>query len=134
MAEAMVSDELWVLVSPLIPSKPRRRRYPGRRPLDDRAVLDGILFVLTTGIGWERLPKELGWGSGTTCWRRLRDRNDAGVWPRLHAVLLAKRREAGRIDRSRAVADFSHVRAVGRAPRRGRARSTRDVSARSTTS
>ena len=48
-----------------------------------------------------------------TCWRRLRDWNDAGVWSRLHEVLLAKRREADRIDRSRAVADFSHVRAVG---------------------
>ncbi len=134
MAEPMVSDELWELLSPLIPPRPRRHRHPGRRPLDDRAVLNGILFVLRSGIGWERLPKELGWGSGMTCWRRLRDRNDAGVWQRLHAVLLAKLREADRVDWSRAVADSSHVRAVGGAPRRARARSTGAVSARSTTS
>lgn len=59
-----VPDELWVRLEPLIPKKPRRFRYPGRRPLDDRKVLSGILFVLTTGVGWERLPKELGFGSG----------------------------------------------------------------------
>ena len=134
MAEPLVSDELWDLVEPLIPVRPRRHRHPGRRPLDDRAVLNGILFVLRSGIGWERLPKELGFGSGMTCWRRLRDWNDAGVWSRLHEVLLAKLREADRIDWSRAVADSSHVRALKGGPRRGRARSTGDAPAPSTTS
>lgn len=33
-------------------------------------VLQGVLFVLFTGIGWEDLPQELGFGSGMTCWRR----------------------------------------------------------------
>jgi transposase len=39
----------------------------------DRACLNGILVVLTTGIGWQQLPQQLGYGSGMTCWRRLRD-------------------------------------------------------------
>jgi hypothetical protein len=50
--------------------KTRRYRDPGRKRIDDRTVLSGILFVLTTGIAWQRLPRELGFGSGTTCWRR----------------------------------------------------------------
>lgn len=55
--------------------------------LEDRKVLCGILFVLYTGIQWEWLPSELGFGSGMTCWRRLRDWNNAGVWQQLHEVL-----------------------------------------------
>ena len=52
------------------------------RRLDDRKVLCGILFVLHTGIQWEFLPQELGFGSGMTCWRRLEEWNSAGVWQR----------------------------------------------------
>jgi transposase len=85
-----VPDGLWVRLEPLMPKKPRRFRYPGRRPLDDRRVLSGILFVLCTGVGRERLPKELGCGSGMTCWRRLREWQEAGVWQRLDALLLAE--------------------------------------------
>jgi transposase len=69
----VVSDELWELLEPLLPRKERRFRSPGRLPLDDRRVLSGILFLLHSGIGWEQLPQELGFGSGMTCWRRLRD-------------------------------------------------------------
>jgi transposase len=56
--------------------------------LPDREVLCGILYVLHTGIQWEYLPQKLGFGSGMTCWRRLRDWNEADVWQRLHEVLL----------------------------------------------
>jgi transposase len=128
-----VSDELWVRLEPLIPKKPRRFRYPGRRPLDDRRVLSGILFVLVTGVGWERLPRELGFGSGMTCWRRLTAWQDAGVWKRLHVVLLSELRAAGEVDWSRAVVDASYIQAKKGAPRRVRARSTGAAAARSTT-
>ncbi|WP_442930792.1 IS5 family transposase [Micromonospora sp. NBC_00421] len=104
----MVSDELWAEVEALLPPRPPRRyRYPGRKPLDDRKVLCGILFVLYTAIPWDYLPQELGFGSGMTCWRRLRDWNSAGVWQRLHEVLLGKLRASGQLDRSRAVIDGS---------------------------
>jgi transposase len=53
MARALVSDELWQLVEPLIPKVERRYRFPGRKRIDDRKVLTGILFVLQTGIPWE---------------------------------------------------------------------------------
>src|SRR5438128_3440617 len=113
MAKPLVSDELWAIVEPLIPKVERRYRFPGRMRIDDRKVLTGILYVLKTGIPWEYLPQEMGCGSGMTCWRRLQEWQQAGVWRRLHEVLLAKLHEADRIDWSRAVIDSSHVRAVG---------------------
>ena len=113
MARQLLDDELWKLIEPLLPpSKPRRSRFPGRKPVGNREVLTGILFVLTSGIPWEMLPQEMGCGSGMTCWRRLRDWQEAGVWERLHRILLAKLRGADRIDFSRVIADSSSIRAV----------------------
>jgi transposase len=117
MAKPLVSDELWAIVEPLLPKVERRYRFPGRKRIDDRSVLTGILFVLQTGIPWEYLPQEMGCGSGMTCWRRLKEWQDAGVWQKLHEILLARLHAAGRIDWSRAVVDSSHVRAVGGARR-----------------
>jgi transposase len=133
MAKPLVSDELWELAEPLIPQAERRYRFPGRKRLDDRAVLTGILFVLQTGIPWEYLPKEMGCGSGMTCWRRLAEWQRSGVWERLHELLLARLNEAGRIDWSRAAIDSSHVRAVGGARKPARARSIAPGAAPSTT-
>ncbi len=111
MGKPLVSDELWELIRPLLPSpKPRRSRYPGRKLLSDRRALTGILFVLRSGIPW---PQEMGCGSGMTCWRRLRDWQQAGVWQNLHEFLLAKLRAADQIDWSRALVDSGSVRAVG---------------------
>jgi transposase len=118
----IVSDELWELVEPLLPVKERRFRYPGRKRLPDRQALQGILFVLHTGISWTHLPAELGFGSGVTCWRRLDEWQEAGVWERLHELLLARLRAAGEIEWARAVAESSHVQAKKGAPRRARAR------------
>lgn len=120
----IVSDALWERVEPLLPVHPDQSGLAGRRWLDDRQVLCGILFVLITGIQWEYLPAELGFGSGMTCWRRLRDWNAAGVWSRLHQVLLTELRAADALDWDRAVIDSSHVRAARQGPKAGRARST----------
>jgi transposase len=129
----IVSDELWARIEPLLPVVPRRRDHPGRKRLDDRKVLSGILFVLYTGIPWEFLPQELGFGSGMTCWRRLRDWHQAGVWQRLHESLLAELNAAGALDFSRAVIDGSHVGALKGGPKPGRARSIVPGPAPSTT-
>jgi len=112
MAKPILDEQLWKIIEPLIPKKKRRFRYPGRKPISDRAALTGILFVLRTGIGWEHLPKEMGCGSGMTCWRRLRDWQNAGVWDKIHQTLLNKLRKIDKIDFSRAVVDSASVRAV----------------------
>ncbi len=113
MARMLVSDELWAIIEPHLPVRPRRKRNPGRKALPDRACLTGILFVLKTGIPWEDLPQEMGCGCGMTCWRRLRDWQKAGVWETIHRVLLDRLRRLDRIDFSRSVVDSASVRAVG---------------------
>jgi transposase len=122
VAPWIVVEELWAEVRPLLPKRERRVRYPGRKRLDDRAALQGILFVLHTGIAWRHLPLELGFGSGSTCYRRMVEWQEAGVWEKLHALLLARLRAAGELEWSRAVADSSHVQAKKGAPKRARAR------------
>nr|WP_240529867.1 IS5 family transposase [Streptomyces mangrovisoli] len=114
----IVSDELWSLIEPLLP-EPAPKLVEGRPRVPDRQALCGILFVLHTGIQWEYLPQELGFGSGMTCWRRLAAWNEAGVWDQLHLVLLRKLRAAKKLDWSRAVIDSSHVRAARRGPKSG---------------
>jgi transposase len=113
MAKALVPDELWARIEPLLPKRPPPSEKGGRPPLDDRAALTGILFVLKTGIPWEDLPQEMHCGCGMTCWRRLRDWQAAGVWDKLHQLLLDELRAADKIDWSRAAVDSSSVRAVG---------------------
>ena len=125
---------LWELVEPLLPRTERRFRYPGRRRLGDREALSGVLFVLYTGIAWRHLPLELGSGSGATCRRRLDEWQAAGVWDKLHELLLARLQQAGEIEWSRAVVDGSHIQAKKGAPKRARAQWTGAEPARSTIS
>ena len=113
MAKELVSDELWAIVAPLLPQHRAKPGNRGRPPVSDRAALTGILFVLKSGIPWEMLPGEMGCGSGMTCWRRLRDWHKAGVWQRLHEILLARLQQANLIDWSRASIDSVSVRAKG---------------------
>jgi transposase len=119
MSKPLVSDELWAVVEPLLPTEPPKPKG-GRPRLSDRAALTGIVFVLKSGIPWEMLPQELGCGSGMTCWRRLRDWQRVGVWERLHQELLHRLHEADKLDWSRAVLDSASVAAKKGASRPGR--------------
>jgi len=135
MAKPILDDALWKIIEPLLPPpKRRRKRYPGRKPLDNRAVLTGILFVLKSGIGWEDLPQELGCGSGMTCWRRLSAWQEQGVWTKIHRALLTRLREADQIDWSRAAVDSTSVRAVFGGTKLGRTPRTAAKPGRNTTS
>lgn len=117
MARPLISEELWNLIAPHLP--PERPKQRGRRPLSNRQALTGILFVLKTGIPWEDLPREMGCGCGMTCWRRLRDWQQAGVWDRILEALQNELGRKGRIDWSRASLDSASVRAVGAGARTG---------------
>jgi transposase len=108
--QRVVEDRLWGLIEPLIPPPPVARGPGGRPRIDDRAALEGILFVLDTGCRWRDLPAQLGCGSGHTAWRRLREWQDAGVWDRLHQLVLDELSEAAILDWSRACIDGVAVR------------------------
>jgi transposase len=112
MTKELVPDELWEIVEPLLPEKPPKPKG-GRPRVDDRATLTGILFVLKSGIPWEMLPHKMGYGSSMTCWRCLKEWHDAGVWKRLHQVLLDRLGKADQIDWSRASLDSASVPAPG---------------------
>ena len=129
----LVTDELWEVIAPLLPR--RRARPKGGRPwVDDRATLNGVLYVLRTGVPWRMLPPELGWGSGVTCWRRLREWQRRGVWRKLHRVMLDRLAQAGQIDWTRASLDSRSLAAKkGEPPSAGTA-PTRASRAPSTTS
>ena len=121
MAKPLVTDELWALVEPLLPPEPPKPKG-GRPRIPDRAALTGIVFVLKSGIPWEMLPQEMGCGSGMTCWRRLRDWQQAGVWQHLHQLLLERLHAAGQIDWSRVSLDSASVPAKGGARKPDRIR------------
>lgn len=108
MAKPLVSDGLWAQRAPILPPEPPKPKG-GRPRVPDRAALTGILFVLKTGIQWELLPQEMGCGSGMTCWRRHRDWQAAGVWDRLHRVLLDHLGVTDQIDWGRASLDAASV-------------------------
>jgi transposase len=111
MALSLLPAPLWREIEPLLPPEPHRPKG-GRPRVPDRACLTGIIFVLRTGLPWNTIPVELGCGSGPTCWRRLRDRAEAGVWDAVHKKLLNALGRRGKIDPSRALIDSASVRAV----------------------
>jgi transposase len=127
-----VTDELWEAIEPLLPKEPPKPKG-GRPRVSDRAALTGIIFVLKSGIPSEMLPQEMGCGSGSTCWRRLRDWEEAGVWEELHRVLLERLGQGDKIDWSRALLDSASVPAKRGARRSARTRRIGANRARSAT-
>lgn len=132
MAKPLMDDELWQIIEPLLPPRKRRWRYPGRKAVDDRTALTGILFVLKTGIAWEDFPQEMGC-CGMTLLNRLRQWHKAGVWERLHRIMLDKLRGAGKIDFSRVIVDSTSVRALHGGKKREKAPWTAEKQARNIT-
>ena len=110
MGKVLVPDELWELVEPLLPQHPYIPGV-GKPRISDRICLTGILFVLKTGIPWEDFPQEMGC-CGMTLWNRLHEWMKAGVWEKLHRLLLDRLRGAEEIDFSRVIVDSSSIRAV----------------------
>jgi transposase len=86
----VVSDELWELVEPILPKRTRLFRYPGRCRHAIPVCNTNKIPHSASLSGSRRLPLELGFGSGTTCWRRLDEWQKAGVWERLHELLLTR--------------------------------------------
>lgn len=112
MAGPLVPDELWEEIRPLLPRHKAKPGKRGRPPVDDRACLTGIAFVLQSGIPRWMLPEEMGGGSGVTCWRRLREWQRRGVWKRLLRALLNRLGREDKIDWSKSAVGSQSIRAV----------------------
>jgi transposase len=119
-----LDDAVWEQLEPLLRDPPRRLRNTGRKRYPARACLEGVLYLLYTGIRYVDLPRELGFPSGETCRRRLHEWIDNGVWPQALTLLVAELDQRGRLDWSRVVVDASTVDAKKGATWSGRARST----------
>lgn len=119
MARVSVPDGLWERIEPLLPKHPPVGRRGGRPWVSDRACLAGILFVLRSGIPWNLLPAEFGVGK-MSCWRRLQAWKQAGVWQKVHELLLSELNADGRLEPRVALVDSTSLRAVkgARAPAR----------------
>ena len=111
MAKPLLPNELWEVCKLVIPPL-KKSPKGGRPPVGNREALTGILFVLKTGIAWEDLPQEMGCGCGMTCWRRLTAWQAAGVWDKLHRLLLERLQRADQIDWSRALVDSALLKAM----------------------
>lgn len=132
MGRASVPDGLWARIEPLLPPHPPAGPRGGRPWVSDRACLAGILFVLRSGIAWNLLPAEFGVGK-MSCWRRLVAWKKAGVWQKVHELLLAELNAKGRLEPRVALADSTSLRAVKGARRPARTRRTAANAAASTT-
>jgi len=76
--QKLLTDEQWELVGPLLPEPKRRRDGRGRPPAPNRGCFEGTLWVLQTGAAWRFLSDE--YPSPSTCWRRLKQWEEEGVW------------------------------------------------------
>ena len=104
MAKKELTDARWEKIKPFLP-QPKRSRKGGRPPADNRACLEGILWVLRSGARWKDLPGDF--PSASTCWRRLRDWEQAGLWLKIWRAFLGELDEKGQLDWSETFADGS---------------------------
>ena len=102
--QKLLNDEQWLLVEPLLPApKPRGKR--GRPPAPNRACFEGILWILQTGAAWRFLPEEF--PSPSTCWRRLQQWEEKGVWLEAWRKLLGSLDQKGLLKWDEAFLDGS---------------------------
>jgi transposase len=102
--ESLLSEKQWLKIEPLLP-KPKPSVKGGRPPADNRAVVEGILWVLKTGARWRDLPPQ--YPSPSTCWRRLRDWEEQDVWLKVWHSFIAELDEANHLEWEETFADGS---------------------------
>src|ERR1035441_7463458 len=112
--QKLLTDEQWQLVDPLLPKSRRRKDKRGRPPAPNRACFEGILWILQTGAAWRFLPDEF--PSPATCWRRLKQWEDDGVWLDAWRALLGALDEEGLLKWNETFLDGSFAPAKKGAP------------------
>jgi transposase len=106
MERHALTDEQWARLRPLLPAPPQGR---GRPRVDDRLIVEGIIWRLATGVPWRDLPDRF--GSWRTVYSRFRRWQQAGVWERALATLQAEADAAGEVDWALHFLDGTVVRA-----------------------
>jgi transposase len=87
-----LTDEEWAIVAPLIPAA---KKGGNKRTVDVRALVNGVMYILSTGCQWAALPKDL--PARSTVNDYLRRWDDDRTLDRIHHTLYVQCREqAGR--------------------------------------
>lgn len=119
-----LTDEQWAILEPLIPKRRRRADGKGRPRCADRAVLNGILWVMRTGAQWEDLPRSR-YPSKSTCHKRFQEWIKAGVFEKILKALARDLKQRGKLDLSECFVDGTFVSA-----KKGALRSARPSAAK----
>lgn len=114
-----LTDERWKKIEKLLP-KLRVSKKGGRPWADNRAVFEGILWILRTGAPWQDLPGE--YPSPSTCWRRLKHWEEEDVWVTIWRAFVAELDEKEQLDWSESFVDGSFAPAKKGAPASGKPR------------
>ena len=102
-----LKDEQWAIVAPLLPKAVRRADGKGRPRVDDRAILNGILWVLRTGAAWHDMPNR--YPAYQTCHRRFQEWVEKGIFEEVLRMLVKDVKERGGLDLTECFIDGSFV-------------------------
>ena len=102
-----LTDAQWLIVAVFLPIPPKRLDGKGRPRLDNRQLLNGILWILRTGAAWQDLPRR--YGSPATCHRRFQEWCRCGVFEQILEALATDLEERGGIDLSECFIDGTFV-------------------------
>ena len=102
-----LTDEQWAIVQPLIPKPPVRADRRGRPRIDDRQILNGILWIMRTGAQWKDMPER--YPSYQTCHRRFQEWVGLGVFEGILRTLVQDVKERGGLDLTECFIDGSFV-------------------------
>lgn len=96
MKRHALTDEQWAIVEPLIPKPKKRKRGRGRPPKEQRLMLDGVFWILSTGAPWRDLPERF--GPWQTVYDHFAKWRAAGVYSAIIQRLQVKLDDKGLID------------------------------------
>jgi transposase len=125
MAWRALTDAQWEQIRPQLPREKRHRRG-GRPRADSRRCCEGILWILWTGAPWSELPAR--YGSGRTCWRRLRQWEERGILLALWRAFLNELNDRPKIRWNECFIDGSFAPAKKGAPKSAQPSAARDRS------
>jgi transposase len=104
--KSLIPDELWARIDAMLP-RHEPSPHGGRSRLDDRWCLEGIVWMLHSGARWQDLPDCF--PSPSTCWRRLKEWEETGVWEKVWQSMLGELDSQGRLDLEETFGDGTFI-------------------------